>query len=194
MPKANSQGRNAALQSGLNGANRFVCQFRVARAIGYDNTIKGESNVWCEEVKIPWDGNHTHISRKETTCNIALNTTVNQDNSSISTSFLQNLPGRNLCNQVIIIWIIERNILIEHNLAQHCAVGTNMLSKQTRIFDLQGRYFFLLQPGTEIHCILPMRGRINIVGNDQPRYMDPVVFPVGLMRHSVVPYDWVSQG
>src|SRR5258708_3099018 len=100
MPKANAKDGNATLQSSLNSTNRFVCHFGIARTIGYHNTIKGEIKAWGKEIKIPWDGNYAHVSCKQAAHNVAFSATVNQGNSRISTSFTQNLPGRNLGNQV----------------------------------------------------------------------------------------------
>ena len=106
----------------------------------------------------------------------------------------QRLSGRDLRNQIMGIGIIERDIRIEDDLAQHRAMSADMLGEQARIFDFQGGNFFLLQPRTQIHRALRMRGQVNIVGNNQSGHVDFVIFPESLVRYAIIADDGIGHG
>src|SRR5579885_2553470 len=90
-----------------------------------------------EEIPIPGDRHHTHISGNQTVFNIPFGTAIDQSNRQIPLSPFRHLSSRDFCDQIIIIGIVERDISIEENLTKHGTMLTNMLCEQTRIFDFQ---------------------------------------------------------
>src|SRR5579883_223911 len=144
MSKTYSQDWYALIDGLLDGMNRPARHFGIAGAVGYDDAIEGEVHIRGEEVEIPRYGYQAHISGQQGTRNVAFGATIQQDDGRIAIAFFRDIAGRNARYQVIAIGIIERDVLIEDNLAEHGAVFANVPGQQARILDFQGRNFFLL--------------------------------------------------
>src|SRR5579883_140157 len=192
VAEADAHRGDAARDGRAQRLNGSAGHLRVARSVRDQDTVEAQRMLWREEIVVPGHANDAHAPRKQAAHNIALGPAVDQRDRDFARALYLNLSRGDAGQQVLLIWIVERDIPVKYNLAQQGAMRANMLSQPARILDFQRGNPLAAQPGAQVHRTLSVRGRLDIVRDDQAGDVNAVILPGTGLWHAVVADDWVG--
>ena len=179
----------------------ILAHIRVARSVGQEQTIKVHIGI----IVVPWHANHLYTSVDETTDDVGLHATVDQNHLLAGSLVVaDNLLAAHLVYKVNSLVVSLRDVvglIVENDFTHHHTMLTKHLSQLTCVDTRNAGHLLTLQPvGKAFHCI-PVAVLLAVIAHYDGRSINLVTLHEGWQTvflesewwHTIVAYKWVSK-